>query len=110
MRWRRIFMPGLIVSLLVLIGHDALMAANPHGQPSSHVEEIGEHLPTKSECHLQQGDRAIPSDLSDHPAASPTINVLPEAVLAIQLAHVSWMEPPGQPSGVLRAFLQVFLN
>lgn len=111
MRWGRMSIPGLaLVGLLILLGHDALMAADPHGQPAAHAEKAAEHPMSVSVCHLQEGDRTAPSGAPDPQTAHPAIHVLPAAVLAPQLAHVSWLEPPGHPPDVLRALLQVFLN
>ena len=111
MRSGRISIPALaLAGLMILLGHDALMAANPHGQTAAHSQTADEHPSPGSVCHFQEGDRTIPSGAPDPQTAHPAIHVLPAAVLAPQLAHVSWMAPPGHPPDVLRALLQVFLN
>jgi hypothetical protein len=111
MRLGRNSIPALaLAGLLILLGHDALMAADPHGQPGAHAGEAGEHPSPQSVCHFQEGDRTTPSGAPDPQPAHPAIHGRPVAVLAPQLAHVSWMAPPGHPPDVIRALLQVFLN
>lgn len=109
-RWTKSLPALALAGLIILLGHDAIMAANPHERPVAHVEEVGEHTSPESVCHLQEGARTTPPDVPDPQPANSAIHVLPVAALAPQLAHVSWMEPPGHPPDVLRALLQVFLN
>lgn len=109
-RWSKSLPALALAGLIILLGHDALMAANPHGQAAAHVEEAGEHTSPESVCHLQEGARTTPPDVPDPQPAQPAIQVSPVALQAPQLAHVSWMAPPGHPPDVLRALLQVYLN
>ena len=110
--------------LAIVLGHDALMAADPHAPapPGAHApsgevaaslgrDPAGAHGRVDSDpCGLLVGLRpTAPLDLDvDLPAAS-----VPGAILAGELAvrgvRGGWQEP-GHPPDVRRALLQVFLN
>jgi hypothetical protein len=102
----RAFLPALaLATLLVVLGHDAVMAANPHGQEPA----TAGHTMVDNPCHRMEGVRpgAIDAaDLINGPA------VLPQLVpfSCHELARVAWGIPPHHPPDVIRALLQVFLN
>lgn len=107
MKSRRLPIPALaLAGLLILLGHDVLMAGNPHAQETSHVVV---HEEPETECHGQEGARPVSHNPSDPHAARPAVHELaresaPHAPLCV------WDAEPGYPPGMLRAFLQVFLN
>ena len=104
---RRLPIPALaLAGLLILLGHDVLMTANPHVQETPHAVA---HEQPDTECHGQEGARTVFHNPSDPHAARPAVHELarenaPHAPLCV------WGAELGYPPGTLRAFLQVFLN
>jgi hypothetical protein len=108
---RRAYLPALaLLGLLVIFGHDALMAADPHGRSSASAEHAPVHTSTEVDCHLQEGVRTEPSGVPDSHATRCVLHLLPIESYASHLEQVSWTDPPVQPPDILRALLQVFLN
>jgi hypothetical protein len=100
-----------LVVLVILFGHDALMAADPHGRDSAHHadRETGAVV-LEAHCHEPEGTRTVSPDwpLADaFSAMVPTDAVLPPHR---ELDPVTRGPAPGYPPGVRRAFLQVYLN
>lgn len=111
MRRRHSSRPVLaLVGLLILFGHDAVMAANPHGQPSVHAEHTVEHDPVENRCHIQEGVRPAHFDLSDVPFLNLSPHLLPAEFLSVAARWSVCDTSPGFPPDVLRALLQVYLN
>lgn len=111
MRRGRVSLPALaLIGLLVLLGHDSLMAANPHAQAAPHAEHAAGHQPVQAECGVQGGTR--PSSLEmpglDGPIGAPPV---PSRHTAASLVGpAAWSIAPTYPPDVRRALLQVFLN
>jgi hypothetical protein len=109
--WGRKSLPALVLAgLLLLLAHDVLMAANPHGQATTHGEHAAEHTPIESPCHFQDGARTVSPGEPAPRLENIATHVLPVEAFVPRLAYVSWHETPGKPPGVRRALLQVFLN
>jgi len=103
-------LPAIALAVvLVLLGHDALMVANPHAGPNPHsAPATGEPLPAP--CVL----------LDVAPAASPGLSTAQASHAACMMLSLV-LQPemrverarelaPDHPPDVRRAFLQVFLN
>lgn len=95
--------------VLLLLGHDVLMSANPHMETATH---------DSSATDGSSPVTCVQLDLA--PAMSPGIPALeaPSAATAVRsdaLPHLerpsrAWRPEPDHPADVRRAFLQVFLN
>jgi len=103
--------------LLTMLGHDALMSADPHpAGTAGHVRHLGqgEHRespvpPDDLDCGPITGMHLKPSNLLDVDHAA-LVHSLPRVtdVLAGFLPH--WSVAPGHPPDTRRALLQVYLN
>jgi hypothetical protein len=100
-----------LVVLVILFGHDALMAADPHGRGDSHhAGHSGSEVVLETQCHTPEGTRTVSPDwplVDTFSAMVPTDAVL---VLPREIVPVISGPAPGYPPGVRRAFLQVYLN
>lgn len=106
----RISLPvAALVTLVLLLGHDALMATDPHGQVSPHEQhQVVEH--EAASCLAIDGARV---DRPDVPALADTAMDVPGTLVwtsARTTGAVRWWAAPGYPPDVRRAMLQVFLN
>jgi hypothetical protein len=110
MRSWRIPSPDVVLAvLMVLVGHDVLMAADPHGSvPSPEAHAIA-HETSEATCHLPEVVRPDPPDRPE-PAVPCMIGDAMLTQLRVDAGRVSWADPPGAPPDVRRALLQVFLN
>jgi hypothetical protein len=110
MRSIRAFLPAFALAMmLVVLGHDALMAANPHAQSPASADHAG-HEPLDAACQQQEGVRPGSLDVGAHDI--PGHAVLPPQLVLMRHVHadVAWDAPPRHPPDVSRALLQVFLN
>lgn len=110
MRWIRASLPVFaLVMALVVLGHDAVMAANPHAQPATSVEHAG-HEALDSTCHQQEGVR--PGSFDAGQLLLPGASILAPSLAVSQQedALIAWDAPPRHPPRVARALLQVFQN
>jgi len=110
LRLERTSLPAIALAIvLVLLGHDALMAANPHAESSSHgAPATGEPLPAP--CMLLDVAPAASPGLSTAQAshaACMACSIAPQHEIRVERA---WELAPDHPPDVRRAFLQVFLN
>jgi hypothetical protein len=113
MRPRRIPFPEIVLAvLMLLVGHDVLMAADPHGVAASHeAHSAGYKISGDNEatCHLPEGTRPDPPDRPE-PAVVPISAIGVSTQHRVDTGRASWADPPGSPPDVRRALLQVFLN
>lgn len=100
--------------LLTVLGHDALMSADPHaGGSAGHIDLGGHHEspvpPDDIDCGPITGMHLKPSNTLDVDATA----VAPSSPFGIE-EHVSfsphWSVAPGHPPDTRRALLQVYLN
>lgn len=92
-----------------LLGHDALMAADPHHQDrESHVHAADVGIVSTCPMPDTTGSATPYLPLSDvvNVACVMGILVLP----SLDFGFIGWDLPPEYPPGMRRAFLQVFLN
>lgn len=111
MRWERVSLPAFaLVGLLILLGHDTLMAANPHAPASPHADQTVGYEPAETDCGVTEGARPSAPDTSDlqAPAAPQPARWKDHHLVFIGAA--AWHIDPTHPPDVLRAFLQVYLN
>ena len=110
MRLELTSLPAIALAIvLVLLGHDALMATNPHAEPSSHgASTTGEPLPAP--CALLDVAPAASPGLSTAQASHAACMVLPIVLQQEMRVERAWEPAPDHPPDVRRAFLQVFLN
>ncbi len=90
--------------LLALLGHDALMATEPHTAAAAHPEAA-----TEPDCGLTEGAQpqsACDFDLDEEaigdwtsPLTQPLVGFLPH-----------WSIDPDHPPAIKRALLQIYLN
>jgi hypothetical protein len=107
MKLRRLPTPALVLAgLLILLGHDVLMAGNPHAQETSHTVV---HEEPETDCHGQGGARPVSHNPSDPHVARSAVHELSRDSAPPEPLCV-WDVEPGHPPGTIRAFLQVFLN
>ena len=107
MKLGRLPIPALaLAGLLILLGHDVLMAGNPHAQETSHVVP---HEEPETECHGPEGARPVSHNRSDPHVARPAVHELSRDSAPHEPLCV-WDVEPGHPPGKIRALLQVFLN
>jgi hypothetical protein len=110
--WRIPFPEIVLPVLMLLVGHDVLMAADPHGVAVSHEAHPAAYETSADDevtCHLPEGMRPDPRD-GPEPAMASTIVVGFLTQSRVDAGRVSWADPPGSPPDVRRALLQVFLN
>ncbi len=110
MRLELTSLPAIALAVvLVLLGHDALMVANPHAEASSHgTPATGELLPAP--CVLQDVAPATSPGLSTAQMSHAACMVLPIVLQQELRVERVWQPAPDHPPDVRRAFLQVFLN
>lgn len=106
----RIWLPvATLVTLVLLLGHDAMMATDPHGQASArehhHVMEQ-----EASSCLAIEGARVDRPDLPAPDGAAADFPIVLASVPGQPPSDIAWREAPGHPPDVRRALLQVFLN
>lgn len=91
--------------LLIMLGHDATMAANPHA-----TSETSHAQPMASTCGPTHGAKSPTSEMTqdDAPYSMPFLVSLP--TIDLSLATPDWWSEPTYPPDVQRALLQVFLN
>lgn len=109
---RTISLPVLaLVVLLVLIGHDAVMAAGPHDPEASHhvSHGMGDVVPIVT-CDVPDGIRAAQPDFPTPDTSSVILIAALMRPLRQEIGHIASGVVPGHPSDVRRAFLQVYLN
>lgn len=107
-RWGRISLLALVL-FGFLLGHDALMAANPHEQePVTHTHAA--EIPMVTTCPMPDAAQHVSPHL-------PQLDTVDVAVAIDRPLHIvpgesrmRWEIPPAYPPDVLRALLQVFLN
>lgn len=96
-----------LAGLMILLGHDLLMATDPHGSVMSGAHE---HHNPEGDCHLTEGTRPVLPD-SSNPVADRSTPCTQSAEADVrELRRIGWATRPGQPVDSLRAQLQVFLN
>lgn len=100
-----------LVVLLVLFGHDTLMATGPHGQDvSHHASHQADGAASGSECHAPEGVRTA---APDGPVADTSTSAVSTGMAHMcfpEIRAIAWGTEPGAPPDVRRAFLQVYLN
>ncbi|HVL25724.1 MAG TPA: hypothetical protein VM450_16665 [Thermomicrobiales bacterium] len=100
--------------LLIVLGHDAIMAANPHaaGHGAAHASAPHVVAPDHQDvpCGPTIGIRPQPGDDLDATGHLPALIVADALPLAARPAlPITWVDPD-HPPDVRRALLQVFLN
>jgi hypothetical protein len=110
MTWRRCSLPALaIAALLVLFGHELLMAADLHAPSAVHGEHAVGQAAVDTDCGVQEGAR--PSSRDDPGFPTPLLLSVPLETLPVCHASLAaWSIEPSHPPDVLRALLQVYLN
>lgn len=124
MRGQRHIRSALLVLVLLLLGHDALMAAAPHRESTSGMHQghtlhapgygqgIAEVMAVADGALCLMADdirRATPeTSPPDGPEqeVEPAVPVPPRR----ESGRISWSVAPSHPPGVRRALLQVYLN
>ena len=96
-----------ILGAMLILGHDVLMAADPHGQATTHDTE---HHPPEVECHVPEGALPASVDAPDHLAAITGAPADLSAFDADRGKRLRCTPEPSHPPDTLRALLQVFLN
>lgn len=120
---RRVIPLLALLTLITVVGHDLLMAADAHqgtGPVTVHASSSASHVHGH---HAEHDAHAIQGACTGLEAArqgtgwavdldGPGAIVTPlQADLALQPGPlVAWSIPPGDPPDVRRAFLQVYLN
>lgn len=109
---RAISLPALApVVLLVLVGHDAVMAAGPHEPGASHHAAHGSgDMASGMTCHVPEGIRATPPGLPAPDISSAILIAVVSVPLRQQVRQITTGMEPDHPPDVRRAFLQVYLN
>jgi len=93
--------------LLVVLGHDTLMAANPHA--SEHAAHERAPVQAPEACGPTQGVQTpSSSDLDLHGTVGAPLLVSLAALAAPDVPR--WWSEPSHPPDVRRALLQVYLN
>lgn len=111
MTWGRRSLPALaLVGLLILLGHDLLMAADPHAPTQAHEYHAVGHAPVNIDCGVQEGVPPASPGMVDLPIPDSVALMAPVEMPGQVLAQVAWDTPPRDPPDVIRALLQVFLN
>ena len=103
--------PVLVFMVLILGGHDVLMAADPHTSGAHH--SVGHDASSQALAVVCMAPDGVPAASSDVPMPGICRIVILGAMTVPghrEISWVSWGEPPDHPPDVRRAFLQVFLN
>ena len=109
MRRRSRFSLLALVLLSFLLGHDALMAADPHQQePPTHTHAA--EIPVVTSCPVPSGIQPTVQELPLPTLVTIAVVMPPLLIPVIECERISWAMPPDTPPDVRRAYLQVFLN
>lgn len=90
---------------LIMLGHDAIMAANPHA-----THETSHTQPTPSMCGPTQVIKPPTPETAEDDVPHDLPFLLSFPTTDISPAPRNWWVEPGYPADVQRALLQVFLN
>jgi hypothetical protein len=111
MTWRRCSLPALaIAALLVLFGHELLMAADLHAPSPVHGEHAVGQAPVDTDCGVPEGARPSSRDDPAFPMPLASLPVSSETQPVCHSSLAAWSIEPSHPPDVLRALLQVYLN
>lgn len=101
-----------LVVLLALLGHDAVMAANPHGgaEMSHHAARGAGDMASDMTCHVPEGIRATPPGVPAPDTSSSVLIAVVLMPLRQEVRQIATGMEPDHPPNVRRAFLQVYLN
>lgn len=104
----RVPLPVLaLFGVMLILGHEVLMAADPHDQATPH--ETQQH-PLEVECHVPEGALPASVDVPDHLAAITGAPADLSAFDADRGKQLRCTPELSHPPDTLRALLQVFLN
>lgn len=96
-----------MLGTMLILGHDVLMAADPHGQATTHETE---HHPPAVACHLPEGALPASVDAPNHLTAITGTSADLSVFDANSGQQLRCTPEPSHPPDTLRAMLQVFLN
>lgn len=110
MRKRHGWLPVLALVIFgFLLGHDALMAADPH-RPSSPDHTHAADIVSVSACPMPDGVRPIAPDVPLPDVMNAAFVIEPLLLPRLDTSPTGWGIWPDHPPDVRRALLQVFLN
>lgn len=97
----------MLAGLLVLFGHDLVMATEPHALASSHADHAETLERTETDCGSLEGS---PMSSSTVPDLHAEVALLFVPARALDSPRAAWRIEPSHPPDVRRALLQVYLN